>query len=374
MSEGRDIILRVVGQNGSFGIWGGGTRVHCHQLNTFLEERGYKTVTFIPMPLFDDEYTLRSLIRFDYRHSLSPFVIGLFLFRNRRRILFLHSHLRNASVLMLLVTSILRVPHVMTVHTPLYETIPSLKDRVISFVFGLAVRRAALVIFISRFVAERVCRQANVVRSLIVAKIVYNGSDFPASSPHTGGLSGPLKICVVGELSDRKNMSDLLSIIRKLHDGGYGEKVIISVYGSGPYVGSLKDLAAEVPLLRVMGYEKDTGAIFSGQELHLILSKNEAFGRVVSEAMAHGVPTLCYRRGAFPELIEHGQSGFLSDNRDDLFEQLTSLIGDKAQISPVSKGARQVFEERFSVDAFCKATLSALQEVGLVKVGKANNG
>jgi len=112
----------------------------------------------------------------------------------------------------------------------------------------------------------------------------------------------------------------------------------------------------------------------SGQELHLILSKNEAFGRVVSEAMAHGVPTLCYRRGAFPELIEHGQSGFLSDNRDDLFEQLTSLIGDKAQISPVSKGARQVFEERFSVDAFCKATLSALQEVGLVKVGKANNG
>lgn len=44
----------------------------------------------------------------------------------------------------------------------------------------------------------------------------------------------------------------------------------------------------------------------------------EPFGLVVVESLAAGTPVIAMRRGAVPELIEHGTSGFLCDSVDDM--------------------------------------------------------
>jgi glycosyltransferase involved in cell wall biosynthesis len=54
----------------------------------------------------------------------------------------------------------------------------------------------------------------------------------------------------------------------------------------------------------------------------------EPFGLVVGESMACGTPVIAFRRGAMPELIAHGKTGFLCDNIDEM----TSAIGNIDQL------------------------------------------
>ena len=54
---------------------------------------------------------------------------------------------------------------------------------------------------------------------------------------------------------------------------------------------------------------------------------NEAYGNVVVEAMACGVPVVAYRRGGPSEIIKHGLTGFLvdPDNKNELFEYVRKI-------------------------------------------------
>ncbi|MDP3620179.1 MAG: glycosyltransferase family 4 protein [Ramlibacter sp.] len=51
----------------------------------------------------------------------------------------------------------------------------------------------------------------------------------------------------------------------------------------------------------------------------------EPFGIVMAEALACGTPVLGLRRGAVPEVVEHGVSGFVADDMDDLVSAVRML-------------------------------------------------
>ncbi len=48
----------------------------------------------------------------------------------------------------------------------------------------------------------------------------------------------------------------------------------------------------------------------------------EPFGLAVAEAMAAGTPVLAYPRGAMPELVKHGESGYLLCTEDEMVEAI----------------------------------------------------
>jgi glycosyltransferase involved in cell wall biosynthesis len=70
----------------------------------------------------------------------------------------------------------------------------------------------------------------------------------------------------------------------------------------------------------------------------------EPFGLVMLEAMACGTPTIAFRRGSVPEIIDTGLTGFIVE---DVEESLDAL--DKVQHFDRAR-CRQLFEERFSVN------------------------
>lgn len=70
----------------------------------------------------------------------------------------------------------------------------------------------------------------------------------------------------------------------------------------------------------------------------------EPFGLVMIEAMACGTPTIAFRRGSVPEVLDHGVSGFIVDDEEEAVravEFASSL--DRARI-------RRTFELRFSAE------------------------
>lgn len=68
----------------------------------------------------------------------------------------------------------------------------------------------------------------------------------------------------------------------------------------------------------------------------------EPFGLVMIEAMACGTPVIAFGRGAAPELIHDGATGFIVDGEDE-------AVAAVNQLHEVSRArVREVFEERFT--------------------------
>jgi glycosyltransferase involved in cell wall biosynthesis len=74
----------------------------------------------------------------------------------------------------------------------------------------------------------------------------------------------------------------------------------------------------------------------------------EAWGRVVTEAMACGLAVVCHNRGGYAEAIEHGRNGFLFESQREALEILLLLKEDPALRERVGREARRTAEELFS--------------------------
>jgi glycosyltransferase involved in cell wall biosynthesis len=90
--------------------------------------------------------------------------------------------------------------------------------------------------------------------------------------------------------------------------------------------------------------------------LHLI-GFDEPFGLSVIEAMACGTPTIAYRRGSMPELIEHGVTGFLVDT----FDEAVAAIDRLDEIDRAA--CRRAAEQRFTVDRMADEYLALYRRI-----------
>ena len=86
---------------------------------------------------------------------------------------------------------------------------------------------------------------------------------------------------------------------------------------------------------------------------------NEAYGNVVVEAMACGVPVVAYKKGGPGEIIQHGETGFLvkADDKENL------LLNLKKIDSINRKKCREWVENNASSNIFADKVVSWLKKV-----------
>lgn len=84
---------------------------------------------------------------------------------------------------------------------------------------------------------------------------------------------------------------------------------------------------------------------------------DEPFGIVMAEAMACGTPVIGMRRGAVPEVVEHGVTGWTGDTVDE-------LVGAVAAVSELSRaGSRKRVEKLYSADAVVDGYLAVYEKM-----------
>lgn len=84
---------------------------------------------------------------------------------------------------------------------------------------------------------------------------------------------------------------------------------------------------------------------------------DEPFGLSVVESMACGTPVVAFNRGSMPELIRHGEDGFLTANVHDAVVALEEVCEiDRAQ-------CRRTVENRFTADRMVENYLEVYQRV-----------
>lgn len=83
----------------------------------------------------------------------------------------------------------------------------------------------------------------------------------------------------------------------------------------------------------------------------------EPFGLSMIEAMVSGTPTIAFRQGAAPELIDHGKTGFVVETIDEMVQ----AVGDVGDVDPAR--CSLLARNRFSPDAMVEGYLRVYERV-----------
>jgi L-malate glycosyltransferase len=101
-----------------------------------------------------------------------------------------------------------------------------------------------------------------------------------------------------------------------------------------------------------LGKQDSVAELLACADLFLLPSSSESFGLVALEAMASGVPVVASRTGGLPEVVVHGQTGYLAEPGDveAMAEAGLDVLRDPARWREMSRSARETAVERFGVD------------------------
>lgn len=87
------MIYRIVGMNLS-----GGARRYCYILNSELYKKNEPIKTFIPKSPIEDKYSDAETVPFDYVNTNNWLSVGKEIYKNRKKISYVHLHLPNVSI------------------------------------------------------------------------------------------------------------------------------------------------------------------------------------------------------------------------------------------------------------------------------------
>jgi len=215
-------------------------------------------------------------------------------------------------------------------------------------------RTGAAFIAVSRFVHDLL-----VQRGFPEERIFdhYIGIDLDLFTPDPAVPREPV-VLFVGRLVERKNCAQLIEAMSSIRSDIPNYRLVI--IGDGP----------DEPMLRAMAAEKLPNTEFLGSqppaEVHRWMNRAklfcvpsrtaesgdaETFGMVFAEAMAMGVPVVSYVHGGIPEVVSHGETGFLAPEGDarELAEFIRLILNDDDTWRRMSEAGRPHVAKHFDV-------------------------
>jgi phosphatidylinositol alpha 1,6-mannosyltransferase len=174
----------------------------------------------------------------------------------------------------------------------------------------------------------------------------------------------------VGRLQAEKNVRFLARIEAAINEAGLTNYKFLIV-GDGSEEKWLQKNLRRAEFTGVLRGEELARA-FAGMDLFAFPSKTDAFGNVVLEAMAAGVPGVVMPEGGPKFLIEHGKNGFVARDEQDFCEIVKNAVVAPESLTEMKTAAREaaltrswekVFEGVFEKYRFA-ATLKKNVRVG----------
>ena len=129
-----------------------------------------------------------------------------------------------------------------------------------------------------------------------------------------------------------KRVKDVVSVFNLIQKQIPAKLLLV---GEGPELPSVKEYVDELGLtskVLFLGKQNEVASLYSLADLFIIPSEKESFGLVAIEAMACGVPVIGSEAGGLPEVIKHGETGYLSPIGDveDMAKHALHLLENPA--------------------------------------------
>jgi glycosyltransferase involved in cell wall biosynthesis len=187
------------------------------------------------------------------------------------------------------------------------------------------------------------------------------------SARHRWGVADdvPLLGCV-GVLLPDKGQEWLIRALAELRKEFPGARMLLA--GDGPMRGELEELAKTLALREAVifaGFVKDIESVYTALDVFLLPSFFEALNNSLLAAMAHGIPSIAFRRGALAEIIEDGKSGLIVSGPEvaEICEAAARILRDRDFARKLGEAGRIRVAENFSADRMVERTEQIYNEV-----------
>lgn len=184
------------------------------------------------------------------------------------------------------------------------------------------------------------------------AKVVVLGNpvEMPAQSGGEGGRCEQ-EILFLGRLREKKGVFDLIEAFSKVADAFPGARLVLAGDGDAAPIVTAAERAGVAERIDVPGWVEGAGKseLLERAAVFVLPSYFEGLPIGVLEAMAHACPVIASRVGGIPDVLSHGQDGWLFEAGDvvALAGLLRQVLGDRAAAAQVGAQARKTVAARF---------------------------
>ncbi len=336
-----------------------------HQVSILADQRaGIDEVSYIPAGLHDVQYTRPSQVLLEHLRSNLPYRVRKYLTVRKEK-----AFCRNNDVI---------VCNFGWFGAQMHDSSKRLKMRpnILTIFHGDDMSRALLangyhpyddliesnerLLPVSEFWQRRLLEFGANPANITIHRMGVNVDEF-TFAPRARTQGEPLRLVTVCRFVEKKGLEYAIRGIAKALETEPGIRIQFELIGSGPLEPSLVQLVSELGL--------EDHVTFSGsmphQDIARALDRSDALilPSVVSsdgdmegiplslmEAMASGVCVISTYHSGIPELIEHGVSGLLAEERnvDEISEHILTLARDPKLASKLARNARMVIENKFN--------------------------
>ncbi len=185
--------------------------------------------------------------------------------------------------------------------------------------------------------------------------IIYNGTNIPKPQENIKTEIKRPCICSIGRLVPWKGFDILIkafSRVTQKHPDVFLYIIGDSFYWNDSYKNKLIKLAKSLKLDKKViftGYKKNISDYLFACDFMVLASKNEPFGRVLIEAMAHRKPVIALKSGGVPEIVIPNQTGILVNKQtaSEFSTAITYLLDNNEKAIKMGIKGKERVEKMF---------------------------
>lgn len=165
------------------------------------------------------------------------------------------------------------------------------------------------------------------------------------------GFSDETVFVHMSNFREVKRPLDVVEIFDQVHQKRADTKLLM--VGEGPLYNSCRMKVRELGLessVKFLGKQEDVVSILQMSDIMLFPSQVESFGLAPLEAMACGIPVIASNSGGVPEVVTHGECGYLADVGDveTMAKFSLKLVEDCELRHTMGQAGREIAERKFS--------------------------
>ncbi|MEM3863867.1 MAG: glycosyltransferase family 4 protein [Metallosphaera sp.] len=324
----------------------------------------------VKVPTLVDSKILTNILGRSRHFILKEVVFGISVSRALKEFELIHANTAWVDYTLAHMTHKLRARLVYTCHNPLWpEKNVHFGERVVRLIESSAMKKADAVIALNETMRSSLIEKAGVDQGKVF--VVPNGVDVEFFKPGLRCdevntkycLEGKQVVLFVGRVTHEKGVHILLEAVRILKDK-YGLKEV-KVVIVGPLSGRFGDdtLTDYARVLREYTIKNNIDTVFTGSldmealsylyscsHVLVLPSYFEAFGMVLIEAMASGLPVIGSRAGGIVDIVENGVNGYFFEKGSaiELAEKLYLVLSDEPLRRKLSINSRAIAESKYS--------------------------
>jgi glycosyltransferase involved in cell wall biosynthesis len=175
-----------------------------------------------------------------------------------------------------------------------------------------------------------------------------------------------LLLGIISRLIEQKGIPYAIQAVRLIADDFPQAHLVIA--GDGDRESALRQQAATLglgPRVHFLGWRQDAPDVIAALDVFLMPSLWEGFGLTLLEAMSARVPVVASHVSAIPEVVVHGETGYLVAPRDPeaIAHALRLLLPDRLLRQHLGLNGEDRLETFFSVERMARQTADLYAQV-----------